>query len=90
MEANWLNDPRFNSIDERKKKYLVKMLEEMKGKSQNAAIQSYMKTAAEMKKEGLVLTREEANLMIEYLMANMSPAERQKWSKISQYLKEKK
>ena len=89
MESKWLNDPRFKNIDEKKKAYLVSMLEQMEGKSMNAAMQTYMQTAQKMKKEGLTLTQEEASLMIEYLMGNMSPAEKQKWNKISQYLKNK-
>lgn len=89
MDSKWLNDPRFKNIDEKKKAYLVSMLEQLEGKSMNAAMQTYMQTAAQMKKEGLTLTQEEGSLMIEYLMANMSPDEKRKWSKISAYLKSK-
>lgn len=89
MDSKWLNDPRFKNIDEKKKAYLTSMLEELEGKSMNTAMQTYMQTAARMKKEGLSLTQEEGSLMIEYLMANMSPDEKRKWSKISAYLKSK-
>ena len=86
MKADWLNDQRFNSIDERKKKYLVKMLMQMEGKSTNEGMKVFLQTSKEMKKEGLNLTQDEGKLMIEYLMSNMSPEEKSKWNKISAML----
>lgn len=87
MEAKWLNDPRFHNIDETKKAYLITMLEQMEGKSMSEAMKVYMQTASKMKKEGLTLTQEEGSLMVEYLMQRMSPAEKQKWDKISSYMR---
>lgn len=86
MKADWLNDSRFNKIDERKKKYLVSMLSKLEGKSTNEAMKVFLQTSKEMKKEGLNLTQDEGKLMIEYLMSNMSPEEKSKWSKISAML----
>lgn len=87
MEAKWLNDPRFNNIDKAKKAYLITMLEQMEGKSMSEAMKVYMQTASKMKQEGLTLTQAEGSLMVEYLMQSMSPAEKQKWDKISKYMK---
>ncbi|MGN0164677.1 MAG: hypothetical protein ACI39R_00700 [Lachnospiraceae bacterium] len=89
MKAKWLNDPRFNNIDEKKKAYLISMLEQMEGKPMNAAMQAYMQTSSKMKAEGLSLTQSEAQLMIEYLMENMSPQEKIKWNKIREYINKK-
>ncbi len=90
MEAKWLNDPRFNHIDERKKKYLEKVFIQTSGKSMNEVVKVFTQVSAEMKKEGLALTPDEGSLMIEYLMQNMTPSERQKWNKITEYLKKKR
>lgn len=90
MEAKWLNDPRFNSIDERKKKYLERVFTQIEGKPMNEVVKIFSQTSAEMKKEGLSLTQSEANLMIEYLMNNMTPTEKQKWNKINEYMKNKR
>ncbi len=87
IDSDWLNDPKFRDIPERKKRFLVEMMDKMKGKPMNEAMSVYVKTSAMMKKEGLGLTKEEANLMIGCLIQNMSPEEASKWNRIKAMLK---
>jgi hypothetical protein len=87
MDTEWLNDSRFENIDVRKKEYMARMLSNIQGKSMNEGMRIYTQTMAAMKKEGLALSREEGQLMIEFLMKNMSPAEQQKWNKIKGMIK---
>lgn len=87
IDSDWLNDPKFKNIPERKKKFLIEMMKKMKGKSMNEAMSVYIKTSAIMKKEGLSLSKEEANLMIGCLIQNMSPEEASKWNHIKTMLK---
>ncbi len=87
IDSGWLNDPKFKNIPERKKIFLIEMMDKMKGKPMNEAMSVYIKTSAIMKKEGLTLSKDEANLLIGCLIQNMSPEEASKWNRIKTMLK---
>lgn len=82
IDNRWLNDPRFKNLSPEKKQIMTNMLRAMEGKSKEEAMKIYVTEANKMKQKGLSLTKNEASLMISYLMENFTPAERAKWERI--------
>ncbi|MDD6102745.1 MAG: hypothetical protein PUB67_06545 [Clostridiales bacterium] len=86
IDSKWLNDPRFSNLSSEKKEFMTNLLSKMEGQSKENALKIYSVEAARMKKNGLGLTKDEASLMISYLMSTFTPAERAKWEQIKSIL----
>ncbi len=77
MKHDWLNDKRLAEISDEKKEVLVEFAESMKeGMTKQQLMAVFMKTQKTMKQRKLVLTPEEATLMIELLKESMSSEEK--------------
>lgn len=77
MTHDWLHDKRLDGISEEKKAVLIEFAESMKeGMTKQQLMAVFMKTQKTMKQRKLVLTPDEASLMIELLKESMSLEEK--------------
>ncbi len=77
MKHDWLNDKRLDGISEEKKAILIEFAESMKeGMTKQQLMAVFMNTQKTMKQRKLVLSPEEATLMIELLKESMSSEEK--------------
>lgn len=74
----WMNHPALKNIDPRKLAILVELANEAEGKPADKALPLVIKANAQLKALGLTFTPEEADLMVDILTKDMSPAEKQK------------
>lgn len=82
MEKDWMNDPRVSNISPAKRALLESLIQSSKGKKQKDLLPFMTSAMNEAKRQNLNLTSDEASLLIEVLMENLSPEEREKATQI--------
>ncbi len=90
MDNSWLEDPIVKKMDPRKRMVLVKLLNEVEGKSMSQGFSSLMNANNQLSKQGLSFTQEESNLLIKRITAKLSPEEQQKVQMMMQMINQKK
>ena len=78
MEKDWMNDPRVNNISPAKRALLESLIQNSKGKKQKDLLPFLTSAMNEAKRQNLSLTSDEATLLIEVLMENLTPNEKEK------------
>lgn len=82
MEKDWMNDPRVSNISPAKRALLESLIQNSKGKTQKDLLSFMTSAMNEAKRQNLSLTSDEASLLIEVLMENLSPDEKEKATQI--------
>lgn len=78
-ESNIFDHPKLKYMDLRKKKILINLVTEAKGKPLTKCLPYIMKANTSLRSEGLSLTQEETNILMELLTKDMSPEELQRF-----------
>lgn len=82
MEKDWMNDPRVSNISPAKRALLESLIQNSKGKKQKDLLPFMTSAMNEAKQQNLSLTKDEASLLIEVLMENLTPDEKDKATQI--------
>lgn len=82
MEKNWMNDPRVSNISPAKRALLESLIQNSKGKKQKDLLPFLTSAMNEAKRQNLSLTSDEASLLIEVLMDNLTPNEKEKATQV--------
>lgn len=82
MEKDWMNDPRVSNISPAKRALLESLIQSSKGKKQKDLLPFLTSAMNEAKRQNVNLTSDEASLLIEVLMENLNPDEREKASQV--------
>lgn len=90
MEKDWMNDPRVRNISPEKRALLETLIQNSKGKKQKDLLPFLTSAMNEAKRRNLSLTGDEASLLIEVLMENLSPEEKEKASQFLNLAKKAK
>lgn len=90
MEKDWMNDPRVRNISSQKRALLESLILKSKGKKQKDLLPFLTNAMNEAKRKNLSLTSDEASLLIEVLMENLSPSEKEKASQFLNLAKKAK
>lgn len=89
IDNSWLNDPALTSLPPVKREYMIRLANEIEGKSKDDAIKAYIKIMNEMKSKGLTLTKAEGQMLVGHLMKHLTPKEKEMWEKISKTMNNK-
>lgn len=90
MEKDWMNDPRVRNISPAKRALLESLIQNSKGKKQKDLLPFMTSAMNEAKRRNLSLTSDEASLLIEVLMENLTPDEKEKATQILSLAKKAK
>lgn len=90
MEKDWMNDPRVRNISSQKRALLESLILKSKGKNQKDLLPFLTNAMNEAKRKNLSLTSDESSLLIEVLMENLSPSEKEKASQFLNLAKKAK
>lgn len=86
----WMSHPAMKNIDARKMAILIELANESEGKPADKSLPLIMKANAQLKAMGLTFSNEEADLMVDILTKDMSPAEKQKVDMIKKMMPKNK
>lgn len=86
----WMNHPAMKNIDARKMAILMELANEAEGKPADKSLPLLMKANAQLKAMGLTFSSDEADLMVDILTKDMSPAEKQKVDMIKRMMPKNK
>ncbi len=80
-------NPAFQQMDKRKQEMVELLINSLSGKQLNQALPVITEWKNKMDKEGLTFTQEENMLLTEIFTAQMSPAQKQQYELLKQFMK---
>lgn len=93
MHCITMNDirqnPAFRQMDQRKQQMVEQLINSLSGRQLNQALPVITEWKNKMDKEGLTFTPEENMLLTEIFTAQMSPAQKQQYELLKQFMKNK-
>lgn len=90
MDNSWLEDPVVKKMDPRKKQVIIKLLKEVEGKNMNQGFSALMNANNQLSKQGLSFTKEETDLLVKKISANLTKEEQQRVQMVMQMINNRK
>lgn len=84
---SWINNPALNSMHPRKREILIELMGEADGKSLHQCVPIILKANTKIKSAGLSFSKEESDLIMDIITADMNPQEKAKLESIKTMMK---
>lgn len=80
--VSWINHPAMQTIDARKMKVIVNLLNSVEGQPMEVAIPAIMNANSELQRQGLQFTPQEQSMIMDTISKNLPPEQKSKFDMV--------